>query len=161
MSFFEKITGAFGKSKNESPREQHATRVEGREAKKQFENADTLPAKDLEEAWNAKMQSQAEDRARLDDVRKRMADLKVSQSMWQSAGSKEAYMREAEKSAAEWRERLEREKEIERTQLEQQRAKQVEELKSKSVITGIDLALQQEEERQAEERAKRQRLGLN
>lgn len=124
---------------------------------------DTIMSPGMEKQWDSKMATQAqsvEDRAKMDDLRQKIADQQAAAALKEAYGSKENYLKEAQESAKAWQQRIAAEKDIENKKLAEQKAAQIRELEGKATRFGIDQTLELSKQREAEERARRERLDL-
>jgi hypothetical protein len=155
MDRLQKITGSgtpedAANPQKESPRESGV-----------FEKTEFSPgAQSKEEFIKAKWSAAKEEQAKLDEMRQRIADQQAAASLKEVYGGKKQFMKEAQKSADVLRLNLQREKASEEQRIQEQNAASIKDLQSKATRIGIDKDLELWEKKQAEEKARRERLDL-
>lgn len=118
----------------------------------------------LEKQWDSKMAFQAqsaEDKAKMDDIRQKIADAQAIQGSIEIYGGKENYLKAVQETTEAIRQRNITKEETERQQIYEQKKAQLGALERKSAELAIDKDLELWQQREAEEKAKRERLDLD
>lgn len=150
------------------------SKITGRDAEKQPGSSEIRQKEDpafaktelsssFEEQWDSRMATQAqsiEDQAKVDELRKMIADKQAYEGLKTAYGSKEKYMKAVQESTKALQQQFIAKEELERQQIAEQKKAQLEALKSRVATMGIDKDLDLWQQRQAEEAARRERLDL-
>lgn len=117
----------------------------------------------LEKQWDSKMASQAqsvEDKAKMDDIRQKIADVQAAKDLAAAYGSKEEYLKAVQESSKAMQQNIAAKEEADRQQIHEQKKAQLAALERKSAEITIDKDLELWQQRESQEKARRERLDL-